>query len=83
MLGRAKCSGQVMGGVDQRDVREGLRVIADQPSCDWIVFLGKQTDVVAQFEQSFLACGFWLADNYILQGRYDDARALFEPFIAG
>jgi GH15 family glucan-1,4-alpha-glucosidase len=33
-------------------------------------------------EGVFLACSFWLADNYILQGRYDDARALFERLLA-
>jgi GH15 family glucan-1,4-alpha-glucosidase len=32
-------------------------------------------------EGAFLACGFWLADNYILQGRHDDARALFERLL--
>jgi GH15 family glucan-1,4-alpha-glucosidase len=29
-------------------------------------------------EGAFLACSFWLVDNYILQGRHDDARRLFE-----
>jgi GH15 family glucan-1,4-alpha-glucosidase len=29
-------------------------------------------------EGAFLPCTFWLADNYALQGRQDDARALFE-----
>ena len=33
-------------------------------------------------EGVFLACSFWLADNYVLQGRYDDARALFERLLA-
>ena len=28
-------------------------------------------------EGAFLPCSFWLADNYILQGRVDDGRALF------
>jgi Glycosyl hydrolases family 15 len=33
-------------------------------------------------EGAFLACSFWLADNYILQHRYDDARVLFEHLLA-
>jgi GH15 family glucan-1,4-alpha-glucosidase len=33
-------------------------------------------------EGTFLACSFWLADNYILQGRQEDARALFERLLA-
>jgi GH15 family glucan-1,4-alpha-glucosidase len=33
-------------------------------------------------EGVFLACSFWLADNYVLQGRMDDARALFEKLLA-
>ena len=28
-------------------------------------------------EGVFVACSFWLADNYELQGRHDDARRLF------
>jgi GH15 family glucan-1,4-alpha-glucosidase len=32
-------------------------------------------------EGAFLACSFWLADNYVLLGRLDDARALFERLI--
>jgi glucoamylase len=33
-------------------------------------------------EGVFLACSFWLADNMILQGRHDEARALFERLLA-
>ena len=29
-------------------------------------------------EGAFLPCSFWLADNYILQGRVDEGRALFD-----
>ena len=33
-------------------------------------------------EGAFLACSFWLADNFILQGRYEDARILFERLLS-
>jgi GH15 family glucan-1,4-alpha-glucosidase len=33
-------------------------------------------------EGAFLACSFWLVDNYILQGRYKDAQRLFERLLA-
>ena len=33
-------------------------------------------------EGAFLACSFWLADAYVLLGRHDDARALFERLLA-
>jgi GH15 family glucan-1,4-alpha-glucosidase len=32
-------------------------------------------------EGSFLLCTFWLADNLALQGRYDEARDLFERLL--
>jgi GH15 family glucan-1,4-alpha-glucosidase len=33
-------------------------------------------------EGAFLACSFWLVDAYVLLGRIDDARRLFERLIA-
>jgi len=33
-------------------------------------------------EGAFLLCSFWLADNYALLHRWDDARALFERLLA-
>jgi GH15 family glucan-1,4-alpha-glucosidase len=33
-------------------------------------------------EGAFLACSFWLADAYVLVGRIDDARRLFERLLA-
>jgi GH15 family glucan-1,4-alpha-glucosidase len=33
-------------------------------------------------EGAFLPCTFWLADNYVLQGREDEATALFERLLA-
>ncbi|HKO20425.1 MAG TPA: glycoside hydrolase family 15 protein [Acidobacteriaceae bacterium] len=38
-------------------------------------------DGLAPGEGAFLACSFWLADNYVLQGRIDDARHLFERLL--
>jgi GH15 family glucan-1,4-alpha-glucosidase len=32
-------------------------------------------------EGVFLVCTFWLADNLALQGRYDEARAIFERLL--
>ena len=33
-------------------------------------------------EGAFLACSFWMVDNYVLQHRIDDARALFERLLS-
>jgi GH15 family glucan-1,4-alpha-glucosidase len=39
-------------------------------------------DGLAGDESPFLACSFWLADNYALQGRLADAEALFERLLS-
>jgi len=33
-------------------------------------------------EGRFLACSFWLADNFVLQGRLEEARTMFERLLA-
>lgn len=33
-------------------------------------------------EGVFLACSFWFADNLAMQGRYDDAQAMFQRLLA-
>jgi len=43
---------------------------------------GVTEDGLPPGEGAFLACSFWLVDNYVLQGRYGEARALFERLLA-
>src|SRR5215831_8012809 len=40
----------------------------------WIAW---KPDGLPEGEGAFLPCSFWLVDNYILQGRYAEARKLF------
>ena len=42
---------------------------------------GPSVDGLKGREGAFLACSFWLADNYVLQGRHPDARDLFERLL--
>lgn len=41
----------------------------------------QEVDGLPAGEGTFLPCSFWLADNYVLAGRYDESRALFERLI--
>src|SRR5689334_5885673 len=52
LLGGSLSPGQVVGGVDQGDVREGLRKISDLAREARVEFLGEQSDIVAQRQQT-------------------------------
>jgi GH15 family glucan-1,4-alpha-glucosidase len=43
---------------------------------------GRQTDGLPPGEGAFLACTFWLADNYSLMGRHEEAVEIFERLLA-
>jgi GH15 family glucan-1,4-alpha-glucosidase len=43
---------------------------------------GVTEDGLPPGEGAFLACSFWLADAYVLMGRLDEARALFEQLLS-
>ena len=59
--------------IERRLLRNGF-VDRYQPAPD--------VDGLPPGEGSFLLCTFWLADNLALQGRYDEARRIFERLLA-
>jgi len=67
---------RVRGTIEQIEKRllvDGLLLRYDSEKTD---------DGLPGGEGAFLACSFWLADDYILLGRHDDARRLFERLLA-
>ena len=66
-------------------VRSTVEAIERRLLCDGLVrrYESKaHSDGLPRGEGAFLACSFWLADNYVLLGRHDDARRLFERLLA-
>ena len=59
---------KTLAAIEHDLVRDGLVLRYDTGDC---------TDGLPPGEGAFLACTFWLVDNYILQQRMDEARALF------
>jgi GH15 family glucan-1,4-alpha-glucosidase len=58
--------------IEARLVRDGLVLRYDTET---------RHDGLPPGEGSFLACTFWLADNYTLVGRYDEAEAVFSRLL--
>jgi GH15 family glucan-1,4-alpha-glucosidase len=67
-------------------VRGTLRAIEDRLLVDGEFVLRYESeyagDGLPPGEGAFLACSFWLVDNYILQGRHAEARKLFDRLLA-
>jgi GH15 family glucan-1,4-alpha-glucosidase len=63
-----------------------LRAVEDKLLIDGEFVLRYETDNpddgLPKGEGAFLACSFWLVDNYILQRRYAEAQMLFERLLA-
>ena len=69
-------AGQAVGGVDERDVREGLREVADEAPRHRVVLLGEEAEVVAQREQA-------LEERPRVVDAADQVQAVGEPERAG
>ena len=67
-------------------VRGTVEAIEDKLLIDGEFVLRYETensgDGLPPGEGAFLACSFWLVDNYVLQGRYADARMVFDRLLA-
>jgi len=70
---------------DDPRVRGTIRAIEEKLLIDKAFVLRYETDSSADGlphgEGAFLACSFWLVQNYILQGRYAEARSLFDRLV--
>jgi GH15 family glucan-1,4-alpha-glucosidase len=67
-------------------IRGTLRAIEERLLIDGEFVLRYETedsaDGLPSGEGAFLACSFWLVDNYVLQRRYAEARKLFGRLLA-
>ena len=67
---------------DDPRVRGTVAAIERELMEDGLLVRYRGADGLPPGEGAFLACSFWLADNFVLQGRYAEARALFERLLA-
>jgi GH15 family glucan-1,4-alpha-glucosidase len=61
-----------VAAIERQLLRDGLVLRYDT---------GDGKDGLPPGEGAFLACSFWLADNYLLQDRVDEAQALFDRLL--
>jgi GH15 family glucan-1,4-alpha-glucosidase len=69
---------------DDERVRGTVRAIERELAVDGFIARyspRRDVDGLVGGEGAFLPCSFWLADNYVLQGRQEEARELFERLL--
>ena len=70
---------------DDRRMLGTVKAVEKHLMHDGLVYRYKPTgelNLCGGAEGAFLACNFWLVDNYVLQNRLPEARALFEKILA-
>jgi GH15 family glucan-1,4-alpha-glucosidase len=66
-------------------IKGTIEAIERELVCDGFVMrydTGETEDGLPPGEGVFIACSFWLADAYVLLGRIDEARSLFERLLS-
>lgn len=76
----------IIGFIDAKDPRAvgTTKAIEEELMKDGLVLrydTRRSPDGLPPGEGAFLACSFWLVDNYHLQGRSEDAHALFKKLL--
>jgi GH15 family glucan-1,4-alpha-glucosidase len=76
----------LVGFLEAKDPRVKGTVQAIETNLMQDGFVGRYTqdpavDGLPHGEATFLACSFWMADNYALQGRHEEAVRLFERLL--
>lgn len=59
-------------------MRSTVDCIRDRLTANGLVYRYLPEDGIAETEGTFAICSYWMVDNLALQGRTDEARALFE-----
>ena len=64
------------------DIRDALAAEVVVAREERVLIRNVDVDGLPPGEGAFLPCTFWLADNLCLQGRFDEAREIFEHLLS-